>query len=79
MTGPATCRVVEVDGAPVRVRGQHPMTPDAQEALAAVVRAAREHFAAAPRCGCGHLEQHHTAGRCRVRMPVPCECQQVAL
>lgn len=78
MSRSPTCRTVDVDGVPVLVRGQHPMTPEAAEGFAVLVRAVVEHFAAAPLCACGHLEAHHTAGRCRVRRPVPCDCSEAA-
>ena len=40
--GPVTaCAVVDVDGEPVRIQGQHPMSPTAADAVAALVRAAR--------------------------------------
>jgi hypothetical protein len=37
----ATCADVAVDGDPIRVHGQHPMSPAASEAVAAVIRATR--------------------------------------
>ncbi|NUQ95808.1 MAG: hypothetical protein HOY79_04365 [Streptomyces sp.] len=36
-----TCRPVEVDGEPIRVRGSGELTPEGQEALTALVRAAQ--------------------------------------
>lgn len=43
---PDTCATVEVDGEPIRVHGQHPMSPESQAALAEVVGAARRKHAA---------------------------------
>lgn len=47
MTDPEdTCRPVEVDGETIRVRGSGDMTPEAQEALEALVRVAKAKFIA---------------------------------
>lgn len=43
-----TCRPVEVDGETIRVRGAGEMTPEAQEALTALVRVAKAKMAAEP-------------------------------
>lgn len=45
-TEPDTCRPVEVDGETIRVRGSGEMTPEAEEALAALVRVAKAKFVA---------------------------------
>ncbi|MFE9684142.1 hypothetical protein [Streptomyces sp. NPDC006285] len=42
--GPDTCRPVEVDGQTIRVRGDGELGPEGEEALAALVRAAKEMF-----------------------------------
>lgn len=42
------CRIVEIDGQPVRVRGDRPMTPDDQAAFTEVIRAAKRHMATLP-------------------------------
>lgn len=77
-----TCRVVDVDGRPVRVRGRHPMTEAESAALTEVIRAARAYLAALPLCTCGHAEQFHGTDAprpCRVHVRTggtagPCAC-----
>lgn len=56
-----TCRIVDVDGTTVRVRGGKPMTPADVDALAEIVRAVRA-VRAMPRvangCACGRTDEH---------------------
>lgn len=58
---PERCRPVDVDGDTVIVRGVGELTQADQEALAAIVRAAKQQFAQrlAERCVCGHLRGEH--------------------
>jgi hypothetical protein len=56
-TQPDTCRPVEVDGQTIRVRGSGEMTPEAEEALAALVRVAKAKFVAEAPEKVGALQQ----------------------
>jgi hypothetical protein len=56
-TEPDTCRPVEVDGQSIRVRGSGQMTPEAEEALAALVRVAKTKFVADAPEKVGELQQ----------------------
>jgi hypothetical protein len=56
-TEPDTCRPVEVDGQTIRVLGSGEMTPEAEEALAALVRVAKAKFVAEAPEKVGELQQ----------------------
>lgn len=56
-TGPDTCRPVDVDGETIRVHGAGEMTPEAQEALADLVRVVKAKFVADAPEMVGKLQQ----------------------
>ncbi len=58
---PPRCRPVEVDGDTVIVRGVGELSDADKEALAAIVRAAKEQFTQrlTERCVCGHPRGEH--------------------
>jgi hypothetical protein len=65
----ATCADVAVDGDPIRVHGQHPLSPAASEAVAAVIRATRARLEAP--CAPWHVGQHRSPD-CKAGKHAPC-------
>jgi hypothetical protein len=63
------CADVAVDGDPVRVRGQHPLSPAASEAVAEVIRVTRARLAAP--CAPWHVGQHRSPD-CKAGKHGPC-------
>jgi len=61
------CRVVDVDGEPVVVRGDKPLTTEGQEALAVLVRAVRAQMEAEPLEVQLARQQRQEEGRARLR------------
>jgi hypothetical protein len=63
------CADVAVDGDPVRVHGQHPLSPAASEAVAEVIRVTRARLAAP--CAPWHVGQHRSPD-CKAGKHGPC-------
>lgn len=74
MTEPTdTCRPVEVDGQLVRVRGAANPSPEAADAIAAVVRAARDRMD--DECQKPHLSGHDATTIRRALEALPATCR----